>query len=305
LDVAVNQNNTVPAIQIYANGQFQEAYNYRYTVDSNTTTINLLTTYVPGDVIEVTVLSDQVSVAGFYEVPINLENNPLNSNSDQFTLGTIRNHYISLAENLIALQGPSIGANNTRDLGNIVPYGLQILQQSSPLTLAGYFMRDANYDIFASLAYNSTEYIKFKSQLLNAVTTFGIADYGNWTVGELLDQSIAQITAGRTDLNPFYWSDMLPAGTVFTSNSYTVNPITTNTFNTVQTYSFTESNYLGLCVYVNNVLLTRDYQYVVSTEGPTLTITVPLAVGDIVTINEYANTAEMKMQLRLSRCPIS
>ena len=184
-----------------------------------------------------------------------------------------------------------IGANNTRDLGNIVHYGLQILQQSSPLTLTGYFMRDANYDIFASLAYNSAEYVKFKSQLLNAVTTFSLADYGNWTVAQLLDASIAQITAGRTSLNSFYWSDMLPTGPVFTSNSYTVNAITTNRFNTVQTYSFTTSNYLGLCVYINNVILTREYDYTVSTEGPTLTITVPLNVGDVVTINEYADTA--------------
>jgi len=291
LDVAVNENVTVPAVQIYANGMFQESYNYQYTVGTNTTTINLLTIYAPGDLIEVTVLSNQVSAQGFYEVPINLSNNPFNGNSDQFTLGTIRNHYSSIAENLINLSGPVIGANNTRDLGNIVPYGLQMLQQSSPLTLTGYFMRDANYNIFASLAYNSTEYIKFKSQLLNAVTTFGIADYSNWTVAELLDASIAQITAGRTDLNSFYWSDMLPTGTVFTSNSYTVNPITTNRFNTVQTYSFTESNYLGLLVYINNRLLTRDTEYVVSTEGPTLTITIPLAIGDIVTINEYPDTA--------------
>ena len=291
LDVAVNENAIVPAVQIFANGQFQESYNYQYTVGTNTTTINLLTTYVPGDLIEVTVLSDQISVAGFYEVPINLNNNPLNGNSDRFTLGTIRNHYGTIAENLIGLSGPVIGPNNTRDLGNIIPYGLQILQQSSPLTLTGYFMRDANYNIFASLTYNSTEYIKFKSQLLNAVTTFGIADYGNWTVAQLLDASIAQITAGRTNLNSFYWSDMLPAGPVFTSNSYTVNAITTNRFNTIQTYSFTESNYLGLCVYVNNVLLTREYDYVVSTTGPTLTITVPLNVGDVVTINEYNDTA--------------
>ena len=291
LDVAVNENNTVPAIQIYANGHFQEAYNYQYTIGTNTTTINLLTTYVPGDLIEVSVLSNQVSVAGFYEVPINLENNPLNDNTNQLTLGTIRNHYISIAENLIALSGPVIGANNTRDLGNIVPYGLKILQQSSPLTLTGYFMRDPNYNIFASLAYNSTEYIRFKSQLLNAVTTFGISEYDNWTTAELLDASVAQITAGKTSLTPFYWSDMLPTGTVFTSNSYTVNPITTSRFNTVQTYNFTESSYLGLCVYVNNVLLTRGYGYVVSTEGPTLTILVPLAVGDVVTINEYGDTA--------------
>jgi len=305
LDVAVNSNVTVPAVQIFANGQFIEpsnyvltngqyvkvSDNYIYTIGTNTTTINLIRNFMPGDLIEVTVLSDQDSVNGFYQIPVNLSNNPLNGNSDQFTLGTIRNHYVSIAENLIELSGPSIGANNTRDLGNIVPYGLQILQQSSPLTLAGYFMRDANYDIFASLAYNSTEYVKFKSQLLNAVTTFGIANYGNWTVAQLLDASIAQITTGRTNLNPFYWSDMLPTGTTFTSNSYTVNPITTNKFNTTQTYNFTESNYKGLCVYVNNVLLTREYDYVVSPEGPTLTITISLAVGDVVTINEYSDTA--------------
>ena len=291
LDVAVNKNTPVPAVQIYANGQFQESYNYQYTVGTNTTTINLLTTYNIGDLIEVTVLSDQISSQGFYEVPVNLSNNPLNNNSTQFTLGTIRNHYSTIAQNLNDLSGPVIGANNTRDLGNIVPYGLQILQQSSPLTLTGYFMRDANYDIFASLAYNSSEYIKFKSQLLNAVTTFGIAEYGNWTVAELLDASLAQITSGRTNINSFYWSDMLPTGPVFTSNSYTVNAITTNKFNTIQTYNFTESNYLGLCVYINNEILTREYDYVVSTEGPTLTITRTLNIGDVVTINEYANTA--------------
>jgi hypothetical protein len=291
LDVAVNENTTVPAIQIYVDGKFQAPSNYQYTVGTATTTINLLTTYVPGTLVEVSVLSDQISKQGFYEVPINLSNNPLNGNSNQFTLGTIRNHYTGLAENLVNLSGPPIGANNTRDLGNIIPYGLQILQQSSPLTLTGYFMRDAEYDIFAALAYNSAEYIKFKSQLLNAVTTFGIAEYSSWTVAELLDASVQQITAGKTSINPFYWSDMLPAGATFVSNSYTVNPITTNTFNTQQTYDFSQSNYLGLCVYVNNVLLTRGVGYVVSTDGPTLTIIGTLAVGDVITINEYSDTA--------------
>ena len=291
LDVAVNANTTVPAIQIYASGQFQAPSNYQYTVDTATTTINLLTAYVPGTVIEVSVLSDQISRQGFYEVPINLANNPLNGNSERFTLGTIRNHYAGLAENLIALSGPPIGANNTRDLGNIIPYGLQILQQSSPLTLTGYFMRDPEYNIFASLSYNSAEYIKFKSQLLNAVTTFGIAEYGNWTVAQLLDASVQQITAGKTNLNSFYWSDMLPVGSTFISNSYTINPISTNTFNTQQTYDFTKSNYLGLCVYLNNVLLIKGVDYVVSVDSPTLTILLPLAVSDIVTINEYSDTA--------------
>jgi len=287
LDVAVNANTAIPAVQIFINATFQESYNYRITTTDNTTRITWLTAYVPGDLIEIDVLSDQVSNNGFFQVPINLENNPLNNNSKQFTLGTVRNHYSTIAQNLIPLQGPVIGANNTRDLGNLIPYGLQILQQSSPLTLAGYFMRDPNYNIFASLDFNSREYIKFKSLLLNTVIN---NDYGTMTIPEILDSAIAQITVGKTNLSPFYWSDMLPTGTTFVSNSTTVSAITTPTFNTVQTYSFTESNYLGLLVYVNNILLVRNYDYTVSADSPVLTITVPLNVGDIVTINEYSNT---------------
>jgi hypothetical protein len=290
LDVAVNTNQVVPAVQIFVNGTFLESVNYTVTVSTDTTTINLLKSYVIGDLFEVSVLSDQISRAGFYEVPVNLENNPLNGNSRQFTLGTIRNHYSTIAQNLINLSGPVIGANNTRDLGNIVPYGLQILQQSSPLTLTGYFLRNAEYNIFSALDYNSREYIKFKSLLLQTVTTFGIADYGNWTTAELLDAALSEINLGDTELTPFYWSDMLPTGTTYTTTTTTVNPITTAVFNLTQTYSYTTSNYQGLLVYVNNRLLTRNYEYVVSTEGPTLTITVPLTVGDTVTINEYTNT---------------
>jgi hypothetical protein len=129
LDVKVNNNQTVPAVQLYVNSTFQEPSNYSYTTTSNTTTITLTTTFVPGDIVEVAVLSDQVSSAAFYQIPVNLENNPLNGNSETFTLGTIRSHYQTIGENLLDIQGPIIGANNTRDLGNIVPYGLQILQQ--------------------------------------------------------------------------------------------------------------------------------------------------------------------------------
>jgi hypothetical protein len=298
LDVKVNNNQTVPAVQLYVNSTFQEPSNYSYTTTSNTTTITLTTTFVPGDIVEVAVLSDQVSSAAFYQIPVNLENNPLNGNSETFTLGTIRSHYQTIGENLLDIQGPIIGANNTRDLGNIVPYGLQILQQSSPLTLAGYFMRNQEYDIFAAMEYNSREYIKFKSLLLETVIR---SEYPfDMPVSEILDLAIYEITKGRTNLNPFYWSDMLPTGAVYTQTTTSITPITTPTFNTVQTYDFTSSNYYGLLVYVSRpqpnqtnqlILLTRDVDYVVATDAPRLTIISPLSVGETVVIREYTTTA--------------
>jgi len=289
LDVAALPVDTVPSVKVYIDSTFQDPGTYTYVTTDNTTTITFpsTTVIVPGQVIEVLVLSDQASAVGFYQVPINLENNPLNQNADNLTLGTIRTHYDSIGQNLIGLTGKINGANNSRDLGNIVPFGLSILQQSSPMTLAGYFLRSPEYNIFASLEYNSREYEKYKAQLLNAAVS---GDYVNMTVPEILTAVITDLIAGRTSSNPFYWSDMLPGGNVYTESVTVITPISTQIFDTTQVYNYTSANYLGLLVYVNDRLLTRDIEYVVSTDAPTLTIIIPLAVGDTVAIQEYAET---------------
>ena len=290
LDVPVNTSTAFPALQLYANGKFIAPTLYTYAVSGNLTTITITGTnslITIGGIIEVDALSDQVSSVAFYQVPINLENNPFNENSSSFTLGTVRNHYESICENLKTLSGPINGANNTRDLGNIIPYGMNILQQSAPMTMAGYFMRSAEYNIFNSLEYNSREYEKFKTQLIDTVT---VNDYTNYTIPNMLTAAINYINAGKTETSPFYWSDMLPASSVFTQTTTTITPISTNVFDLSTTYDFTSSNYKGLLVYLNNVLLMINKDYVVSTDGPRLTITTTLNVGDVVIIREYNPT---------------
>ena len=288
LDVKVASNNVnVPAIKIYVGSVFQTPDTYTYLTTNDGTTINLTGTYVIGDIIEVAVLSDQTSQVAFYQVPINLGSNPLNGNSDNFTLGTIRAHYQSICENLTTISGKINGANNSRDLANIIPYGLIILQQSAPMTMAGYFLRSENYNIFASMQYSSREYTKFKAQMLEAVTR---QDIQFQTTSELLDTVIAEITLGKIEDQPFYWSDMIPANEVFVSNTYPVTLISTTTFDTVQVYNYTSANYLGMNVYLNDIILTRDDDYTVATDGPRITVTTTLTVGDQLTIQEYATT---------------
>jgi hypothetical protein len=155
------------------------------------------------------------------------------------------------------------------------------------LTLTGYFLRNPDYNIFASIEYNSREYEKYKAKLLNTAVT---NDYVNLTVPEILTAVITDIIAGRTSDNSFYWSDMLPASNVYTTLTTVVTPITTQVFDTTQVYNYTSANYLGLLVYVNDVLLVRDTEYTVATDGPRLTILIPLSVGDTVTIQEYTAT---------------
>ena len=297
LDVAVVPTGVIPSIKVYAtsvsqnySSLFQDPATYTFTTTDNTTTIrfNPNTKIVPGDIVEVLALSDQVSAVGFYQVPVNLENNPLNGNSPYFTLGTVRTHYDSIAQNLVNLTGTVNGANNSRDLGNIVPYGLSILQQSSSMTLAGYFLRKPGYDIFASLEYNSREYEKFKAQFLNQSVT---GDYVNMTIPEILNAVFSELNIGRTSSNPFYWSDMLPTGTVYKPLQTTVTPITDQVFDLTQVYNYKSANYQALLVYVNDRLLTRNIEYIVGVDAPIITIVPPLAVGDVVTIQEYELTA--------------
>jgi hypothetical protein len=288
LDVQVLQNSLVPAVQLYVGTEFQSADRYTVTTTADSTTIVLNQVYAPGSIIDVAVLSNQVSKQGFYQVPINLENNPFNSNSQVFTLGTARSHYETIGENLIGLSGPINGANNSRDLGNIVPYGLQILQQSSPVTLAGFFMRDPGYDIFKSLSFNDREYTKFKSRMLQAVVS---GEWINDSPSDILDAVITELSTGKTDSNSFYWSDMLPAGVRSIQNKYTVTAITTATFDTVQTYDFESANYQALLVSVNDRLLALGTEYHVAQDGPRVTVLVPLSPGDVVSIREFANTA--------------
>ena len=287
MDVAVDTNSALPALQVYVSGEFIDPTKYTYAVDTNSTTLTLSKSTVPGAVIEVDVISDQVSKVAFYEVPVNLENNPLNKNSPTFTLGTIRSHYETIGENLKNIVGPINGANNTRDLGNIGQYGTNILQQSSPMTLAGYFMRSEQYNIFNALNFNSREYEKFKAQLLDTAVR---NDYTNYNIPDMLTAVISDITTGRTQLNPFYWSDMLPASSVFTQTTTTYTLISTSVFDLSTTYDFTSSNYQSVLVYVNDVLLTFGYDYTIATDGPRLTITSPLVVGDVVVIREYLTT---------------
>jgi len=294
LDVAALSSTVIPSIQLFVSSEFQAPYKYSVATTADSTTITWTdasydngVAFATGDIIEVLVLSDQASKVAFYQVPINLENNPLNVNSPYFTVGTARTHYESICENLLDLVGPINGNNNTRDLGNIIPYGTSIIQNSAPMTLAGYFMRSKQYNIFDSLAYSSREYEQYKAQLLNAVVT---TDYTNYTIPAMLTAVVTQLVAGRTQVNPFYWTDMLPANPVYTSTTTTYSLISTPVFNLNTTYDFTSSNYQSVLVYVNDVLLQTNYDYVVSTDAPSLTITVPLNVGDVITIQEYATT---------------
>lgn len=287
LDIPIDQSSVFAPIQLYQGTEFLDPTRYVYIVDGDATVITLIDPPELGTVIEVQAISNQASTAGFYQVPLNLESNPLNENSAAFTLGTIRTHYQSIGQNLRNLQGPIDGANNTRDLGDILRFGNTIVQHSSPLALTGTFLRQRQYEVISAIEFNSREYQKYKAQLIDAASR---GDYVNLTATEILDDAIQEIALGRTDVSPFYWTDMLPAGENYTELQYTFTDISSNVFDTRLTYDYTSSNFQGMLVYLNGRILTRGYDYTVGPDAPIITILIDLVIGDQIVIREFETT---------------
>ena len=287
LGIPIELDTVFAPVQIFDDGVFVDTSRYTVTVTGTNTTITFAIQPEAGSIIEVMVFSDISSNNAFYQVPLNLSNNAINGNSNQFTLGSIRSHYETIAENVRGLIGPVNGANNIRDLGNITRYGTKIVQHSSPLVLAGTFMRQAQYDLFGSLTFNSREYIKYKARLLDLAAQ---GDFINQTPTEILDAVTLEVSLPRGEESPFYWSDMLPTGQDYTELTYTYSFVSTNTVDVSRIYDFTSSNYQSLLVYLNGEILTIGYDYTVSQDSATITILQSLAIGDVIKIREYNTT---------------
>ena len=297
-DIAAATETVWPNIQVYVNNVLQDTSTYTFTITQNSTIVNF---NVPNplidNVVEITLLSDQVSPTAYYQIPINLQNNPFNDDVTVVNVGDIRGQYQSIFYNNPNTTGVIFGSNNYRDLGNLVPWGTKIIQNSASLALPGSLLRSPNYNLFNSLQYNSQQYINFKSLLVYTIdkTEYTIRQ----TPSVILDDALDQITANKTNSEPFFWSDMLPSKSAYATNTYTfANSLDVSIYPLTRIYNFDTANYYGVLVYltttINNftstVQLVIDQDYTVSIDSPSLTITKDLLPGDVVTIKEYNQT---------------
>ena len=297
-DIAASTNTVWPNIQVYVNNVLQDTSTYTFTITDNTTVVNFT---VPNPlidtVVEITLLSDQVSPTAYYQIPINLQNNPFNDDVSVVNVGDIRGQYQSIFYNNPNTTGDVFGSNNYRDLGNLVPWGNKIIQNSASLALPGSLLRSQNNNLINSLQYNSQQYITFRSLL---VYTIDRTEYNIYqTPATILDDALDQITQNKTESEPFFWSDMLPSKAAYATNTYTfANSLDTSIYPLTRIYNFDTANYYGVLVYltttVDNFTSTQqlivNQDYTVSTDTPSLTITKDLSAGDIVTIKEYNQT---------------
>ena len=287
-----------PVVRVYVNSVAQPADNYLVVVSGTDTTVTLIDALVAGTSIQVLVYSDdKLSADAYYTIPANLESNPFNVPVTSLNLGDIKGHYQSICVNSNRITGTVYGANDYRDLGNLVSYGDKIIQSSAPLTIPAALLRNKDYSLIDALSYSSNEYVKFKTLLMNIIDT---GDYTRYqSAAYMLDDALQQIAGYKYQSTPFFWSDMLPARAPYVSNTYTFNAfIDTSFYSLIKTYDFTNANYDGVIIYLTRTVnaesittqLVKDQDYIISSIEPKVTMTLDMLPGDVIVINEFNQT---------------
>ena len=221
---------------------------------------------------------------GYYEIPINLESNPLNANLNDFTFGEVVNHVDSIIEQLDSFVGINPGANNLRDLGNLTAYGTKFVQHSAPINLALYHITEKQNNVIKSVAFAQKEYDKFKKTFLQVAENSGFSG----TTREHVDKIMHIINEDKNNNMPFYFSDMIPYGAA-KKLSFTVFDDSNIYFALSRGFSMSTLSTKAVQVYLNGAQLYHGIDYTFNTDGFCV-ISKALVVNDVVEIFEYEST---------------
>jgi len=273
-------------VVVFVNNKLQ-LINTDYTIDK--TTENAIVTFVKDlvatDVIKIKTDSKTVKNSnGYYEFPYNLERNPLNDDVNQFTLGEVIDHVDSMLEDIPGYVGTYLGSGNLRDLGDLDKFGKRFVKHSGPINLPLYHVTNKSYNIVKALKYSKKEYSKFKKTFLDTAVTLGY----DGPVKVHVDLVLKTINSDKLKSQPFYFSDMLAAGSA-NKIDYTVLDSRTTDYPITNNFNLTRLTSSSVLVYLNGKQLTHIKDYNFDTAGY-VSITAGQIETDLIEIYEYENT---------------
>lgn len=195
---------------------------------------------------------------GYYEVPISLQNNPLNDNVNEFTLGQVIDHVDSIIDNITVFEGRYPGPGNLRDIGDVTPYGTRFVQHSGPMNLSLYHLGSKSANIVKSLDQARNDYGKFKRAFIVAATDGGIDTDPKRHVDFVL-QSMAK---DKPKTLPYYLSDMF-GYTAANRIEYTIIDPRIKTYPLTEKFTLSTLSNKAVNIYLNGeqLLHSRDYVF--------------------------------------------
>ena len=300
IDHAPDNSILNPNIKVYVNNKILEIGNFAITkvVDRIAILVNpdLIN---ENDVIFISVYTqDLVAPSAYYEVPLNLDINGLNTNLETLTLGQIRNHLIALKNNSLNVTGSVPGKSNLRDI-QYLNNGGSILQHSAPVVYAGLFLTHPTMNFVNAIQLANREYTKFKIKFIELSSNL---ELNRNDIPGCVDSIMDFINKSKNDSFPWYYSDMVPNGTNERNiiPTYTVLDPDIKTYEISRIFDDTKISNRAVLVYLTRTinavetktLLIKNRDFFFRQDRPAITIqnSFGLLYGDKIDIVEYNNT---------------
>lgn len=286
IDVFDDKNDLVDLeVRVYVNGHRLNKDQYFIADDNKYKLLGLVNNVSLTDIVTLKCYAKQKKNSnGYYEIPLNLQNNPLNESITEFTLGQVVDHVGSIIDNIYDFAGTYPGGTNLRDLGDITSYGTRFVQHSGPLNLALYHFGDKSANLIKALDKARNEYGQFKRSFLITATNSGV----DLDPKRHVDLILQEMTKDKPKTLSYYLSDMFA---YTASNKIEIEVLDGR----IKSYPLTSAFNLDTCsnravnVYVNEEQLVFGRDYVFGTEA-FIEISSTLKEGDLIEIYEYEST---------------
>ena len=284
-------NLTDLVIKVYINGYRLDPSLWNTIAGPRYYQVVLTTPIKKTDILTIRAFASQpINGNGYYEIPGNLQNNPLNDVMTSFSLGEVTDHLTSIVDNIPkGFVGSMPGDNNLRDLGNVTQYGTKFVQHSGPMSLSLYHMTSESNNVVRALQETRNDYGKFKRNFITTASSLGV-DGDPVTITNLVLQ---KLNANIPNTAPYYFSDMVPYGATL------VTPLDVVDYRIKQyplSYAFSLDTLSNKAVGIyrthngttTQLVYGRDYTF----SGTFFIITPSLVLsnGDILTTYEYDST---------------
>ncbi len=221
---------------------------------------------------------------GYYEMPLSLQNNPLNDNVTQFTLGQVIDHVDTIVEHITTFSGAYPGYSNLRDIGNITPYGTRFVQHSGPMNLSLYHLGSQTANIIKALEKSRNDYGKFKRAFITFASESGI----DTETKQHVDFILQELAKDKTKTQSYYLSDMF-AYAGGTRSEYTVLDPRVTTYPLTTAFNLNSLSNQAANIYLNGEQLVHGRDYIFGTDV-FFEILTTLTEGDVIEAYEYTST---------------
>jgi len=221
---------------------------------------------------------------GYYEIPVNLQNNPLNDNVTQFTLGQVIDHVDSIIDNIDSFDGIYPGNGNLRDLGNVTPYGTRFVQHSGPINLSLYHLGSKSANIIKSLDQARNDYGKFKRSFLVSASQSGI----DTDPKRHVDYILQHMSKDKPKTSPYYLSDMFGFAASVRIEHTIIDP-RIKTYPLTRQFDLNRLSNRSVNVYLNGEQLLHGRDYVFG-DDVFFKLLIELDETDILESYEYEST---------------